>query len=98
MEAMFCPNVPVDSVKPYIILTFLSSTAVRICFSERILLCPTGKRRQTGRCNVLIWLRKRSWRVLSAIRSGKSQLGAKPAQLEDFGSLNIGNGSCEHDP
>lgn len=42
LEAMFCPNVPVDSVEPYIILTFLSSTGVRI-FSQNGFFCvPLG--------------------------------------------------------
>lgn len=38
LEAMFCPKVPVGLVKPYIILTFLSSFAVGI-FSQNSSFC-----------------------------------------------------------
>lgn len=34
LETMFCPTLTVSLVKPYIILTFLSTTAVRISSQE----------------------------------------------------------------
>lgn len=67
---MFCPQVTVTSVKPYIILTFLPTSAVSIS-SQKGSFCvqldsPVG---HTGRCHIPTQLEKKSHQVVVIISS-----------------------------